>query len=156
MRKTIAVLVTATVIGGCQSSAVDTEAEGRALMQLSRDWAAMVAAGDMESAFAVWAEDAVMLPPDMPLLEGRKAIRSYIDEASQTPGFSITWQPISVEVSSSGDLAFMVERNMTTMNDSTGNPMTIHGKAVTVWRRDAEGSWKNIADIWNTAPPPGN
>ena len=40
--------------------------------------------------------------------------------------------------------------------DSLGNPVTNHGKGVTVWRKESDGSWKNVVDIWNEAPPPGN
>ena len=48
----------------------------------------------------------------------------------------------------------MIERNVTTVNDSSGTPITTHGKVVTVWRKDSTGTWKNVIDIWNDAPPP--
>ena len=50
---------------------MDVEAEGEALMQLSRDWSDLVATGDMDAIMAGWAEDAVMMPPGTPPLEGR-------------------------------------------------------------------------------------
>lgn len=145
-----------SALAGCAEPAVDVQAEGAALMQLSRDWSDLVASGDMEAVLAVWAEDAVILPPGLPPVEGKAAIREYVEQATQMPGFSISWEPISVDVAASGDLAYMIERNVTTMNDSTGAPITIHGKGVTVWRKDAEGNWKNVVDTWNEAPPPGN
>ena len=58
------------------------------------------------------------------------------------------------DVKLSGDLAYMIERNVITVNDSLGNPVTTHGKVVTVWRKAADGSWKNVVDMWNEAPPP--
>jgi hypothetical protein len=70
------------------------------------------------------------------------------------PGFQIRWEPESVCVSQSGDLAYMIERNVTTVNDAHGNPVTTHGKVVTVWRKDPDGSWRNVVDMWNEAPPP--
>jgi len=143
---------------GCEPAApsVDLEAEGQALMQLSRDWSDLIAAGDFEAALGVWAEDAVVLPPDMPAFEGKQAIRAFVEGAARIPGFGISWEPISVHVSSSGDMAYMIERSVSTANDSLGNTVTTHGKVVTVWRKDAGGSWKNVADIWNEAPPPEN
>jgi ketosteroid isomerase-like protein len=73
-----------------------------------------------------WAEDAVIMPPGLP----------------------------AVHVSQSGDLAYMIERNVTIVNDAEGNPVTTHGKVVTVWRKRADGSWQNVVDMWNEAPPP--
>jgi ketosteroid isomerase-like protein len=39
-----------------------------------------------------------------------------------------------------------------TMNDSTGKPVTQHNKAVTIWRKQADGTWKNVVDMWNANP----
>lgn len=140
-------------LAGCTSPVVDVEAEGEGLMQLSRDWSDLVATGDMDAVMNGWAEDAVMMPPGLPALEGKAAIRNYVEGAMQIPGFSISWEPLSVHVSSSGDMAYMIERNVTTVNDSLGNPLITHGKVVTVWRKAADGSWQNVIDMWNEAPP---
>ena len=125
---------------------------GEALLQLSRDWSDLVAAGDLESALAVWVEDAVMMPPDTRALEGKAAIRGYVEAARELPGFSIRWEPVSVHVAASGDMAYMIERNVTTVDDPEGNTVTTYGKVVTIWRKDDDGSWRNVVDMWNTAP----
>ena len=106
----------------------------------------------MDSIMAFWAEDAVMMPPGMPALEGKQAIRNYVEAASQLPGFQIRWEPASVHVASSGYMAYMIEHNVITIDDSLGNPITTHGKVVTIWQKDAGGSWKNVIDIWNERP----
>ena len=148
-------LVVATALNACAQPTVDLEAEGQALMQVSRDWSDLVATGDMEAIMAGWADDAVMMPPGLPPLEGKAAIRAYVEAAGEIPGFAISWEPLSVHVAASGDLAYMIERNMTTVHDSVGNPVQTHGKAVTVWRKDIDGTWRNVVDIWNETPPPG-
>jgi ketosteroid isomerase-like protein len=48
----------------------------------------------------------------------------------------------------------MIERNVTTFNDSLDNPITMHGKVVTIWRKGTDGSWRNVVDMWNDTPPP--
>lgn len=123
-------------------------------MQISRDWSDVAATRDVEATLTGWADDAVMMPPGMPMLEGKQAIRGYVEGAAQIPGFRISWEPISAHVSQSGDMAYLIERNVTTMNDESGNPVTTHGKVVTIWRKEPDGSWKNIVDMWNEAPPP--
>jgi ketosteroid isomerase-like protein len=141
-------------LAACTESAVDREEEGAALMELSREWSALVASGNLEAGMNFWADDALMLPPDMPILDGRAAIREYVESAAELPGFQISWEPLSVHVSESGDMAYMIERNVTELDDADGNRLTMHGKVVTVWRKDSEGNWRNVVDMWNAAPPP--
>ncbi len=150
------VILLVTLLNGCASPAVDLMAEGEALMQISRDWSDLVATGDLDAILSGWADDAVMMPPGLPALEGKTAIREYVEAGMQVPGFQISWEPLAVHVAQSGDMAYMIERNVTVANDSLGNPVATYGKVVTVWRKDAEGAWKNVVDMWNEAPPPGN
>lgn len=150
----LALLCTASVAACAQPPVVDVEAEGQALMQLSREWSDAVATGDMETILAGWADDAVMMPPELPALEGKAAIQAYVEGAAQVPGFEISWEPLTVHVAASGDLAYMIERNVISVHDSLGNPVRTHGKVVTVWRKDRGGEWKNVVDMWNEAPAP--
>jgi ketosteroid isomerase-like protein len=126
--------------------------EREALMQTSRDWAAAVAAGDLDRALTYWTEDAIVLAPDAPAIVGKAAIREFVRQAASIPGFSITWRPELAVVSNDGDMAYMVEANRTTLNDAAGRLQTQFGKAVTVWRRQADGTWKCVIDTWNANP----
>lgn len=149
---TAAALVALTV--GCSDATIDQEAESEALMELSREWSDYVSSGDLESSMDFWADDAVMLPPDFPILEGKEEIREYVEAAAEMPGFRISWEPISAHISAGGDMAYMIERNVTEFDGPDGNREIMHGKVVTVWRRDGDGNWRNVVDMWNTAPAP--
>jgi ketosteroid isomerase-like protein len=145
----------ALILTACIKASVNVEAEGEALMQRSREWSSRVGSGDLETTLAYWADDAVMMPPGMPPVEGKAAIRSYVEGASKIPGFQISWEPVSAHVSRSGDLAYLIERNTITVNDSTGKPVKSYGKVVTVWRKDPDGTWRNVVDMWNDTQGPG-
>jgi ketosteroid isomerase-like protein len=147
-------LAVAMLLGGCSDATVDIESEAQELMQLSRDWSAMVGAGDLEAAIELWADDAQMLPPDLPVLDGRAAIREYVMGAASIPGFRISWEPESAHVSKSGDMAYLIERNIVEFDGEDGEKVVAHGKVVTIWRKDSSGQWKNVVDMWNAAPPP--
>lgn len=129
-----------------------SEVEREALMQTSRDWAAAVAAGDFERALTYWTDDAIVLAPDAPAIVGKAAIRDFIRQAASMPGFSITWRPELAVTSKEGDMAYMVEANATTLTDASGQLQTQFGKAVTVWRKQADGTWKCVIDTWNANP----
>jgi len=143
-----------TILCACSEDTVDRDIEAQLLMDLSREWSQKLGEGEMELAFTVWADDAVMLPPNFPMLDGKVAIREYIERASQMPGFKISWEPLRVQVSDSGDMAYMIERNVIELDGTDGKKIVRHGKVVTVWRKNDDGKWKNVVDVWNSAPGP--
>jgi len=142
------------IICGCTEKKIDTKAEGEKLMQVSREWSESAATDNLEKTLSYWADNAVVMSPGQPPIKGKTAIRAMIESTSKIPGFKISWEPLNVSVSKEGDMAYMIEQNKIIVNDSLGNPMTEYNKGVTVWRKEADGSWKNIVDIWNAAPPP--
>jgi ketosteroid isomerase-like protein len=40
-----------------------------------------------------------------------------------------------------------------TMKDAQGKPVTDRGKYTEVWKKQADGKWKAVADIWNSDLP---
>ena len=49
-------------------------------------------------------------------------------------------------------MAYQIERNEITVNDSLGNPIKNYNKVVTIWKKQADGQWKYVVDIWNADP----
>ncbi len=141
-----------TVFIGCSEQKVDTKTEGEKLMHISREWSKSASTDSIEKTLSYWADDAIVMSPGQPSLHGKKAIREMVEGSSKIPGFKISWEPLSVSVSKSGDMAYMIEQNQITVNDSLGQPITEYNKVVTVWRKEADGSWKNVVDIWNADP----
>jgi ketosteroid isomerase-like protein len=85
-------------------------------------------------------------------LKGKKAIRQMVEESYKIPGFRISWQPQSVEVSENGDMAYLIEDAQISFTDSTGKTITQNNKAVSIWRKQTDGSWKNVVDISTPEP----
>lgn len=148
----IALLSTLLILFGCNERTVDTKVEEERLMQISREWSKTAATDSIEATLSYWADDAVVMSPGQPPIKGKKAIREMVEGTSKIPGFKISWEPLSVSISKSGDMAYMIEQNQITINDTLGNPKTEFNKSVTIWRKEADGSWKNIVDIWNSDP----
>lgn len=135
------------VLMSCSQQKLDKKAEGEKLMQLSREWSKVASQGDVEKTVDYWADNAVLLSAGQPVLNGKQAIRKMVEESFRMPGFRISWEPQSVEVSDNGDMAYLFENSQISFTDSTGKPITIHNKAVSIWRKQADGSWKNAVDI---------
>ncbi len=132
---------------GCHQQKTDTKAEGEKIMQISKEWSQAASTGDAEKTLSYWAEDAILMAPGQPLLNGKKEIRQMVEESFKIPGFKISWQPNSVQVSENGDMAYIVEDSQVSYMDSTGKTITQNNKAVSIWRKQSDGLWKNVVDI---------
>jgi len=146
---TIALLVT---LVSCNQPKIDKKAEGEKIMQLSKEWAQTVATKDVEKIIDYWADDAFVMQEGHAPLKGKQAIRQMVEESFKIPGFQINWQPQIVEVSDSGDMAYMIENAQVSFTDSTGKAITMYNKAVSIWRKQPDGSWKNVVDISTPDP----
>ena len=148
----ILTIVLVLVVLSCNQQMVDRKAEGEKVMQLSKEWAQVAASGDVDKTVGYWADDAVVMSAGQPPVKGKQAIRQMVEESKKIPGFRITWQPQSVEVSESGDLAYLLEDSQVSFTDSTGKSITLNNKGVTIWRKQKDGSWKNVVDISTPDP----
>ena len=126
------VATAAMMIGtaACDRPSVDHAAEAEALMALSRQWSEIVEGGDYEGAMRFWADDAVMLPPDFPILDGKAAIREYVAGAADIPGFKISWEPREAHISDSGDMAYLIETNVIEVDGPDGKRTVSFSKAI--------------------------
>lgn len=131
---------------------VDIKAEEERLMQTSRDWSRVAASGDVDGMMAYWADDALVIPPGQAALRGKAAIRAYLVRSRQAPGFRISWEPQQAEISAAGDLGYLIERTEVTVNASDGTPVRQSFRGVTIWRKQPDGSWKNVVDVTNPEP----
>lgn len=141
------------VMAACAAE-IDLDAEQAALLQADQEWAAAASAGaDIDRIVSYWADDATIYPANAPAVKGKDAIRQFVTESMEIPGFSISWQPTEVVVGPSGELGYTTGENAFTVPDADGNLITTRGRYVTIWRKEADGSWKCVVDIWNAGAP---
>lgn len=70
-----------------------------------------------------------------------------------TPDLLLTFQATKAEVSRSGDLGYADGVYKMKSKDAKGNDYHETGKYTEIWKKQANGSWKCISDIWNADPP---
>jgi ketosteroid isomerase-like protein len=91
---------------------------------------------------AFYAEDAEVLAPGTPMIRGKAAIRDFWTGFLQVTGPDMRIE--SEHIAASGDMAYCVGRY-----DGELAGTRQQGKFAVVFRRQADGGYKAIADIFN-------
>jgi len=115
-------------------------------------WLKVYSAKDLNKSVAFFDEQGSMLSPNDPIATGKAAISKLI--AGDFTFGDLTWQVDKAGVSKSGDLGYTSGRYKFSFKDPSGKPATDNGKYLTVWKKQADGSWKVLFDMFNTDQPP--
>lgn len=136
--------------------AIDLAAERTALMNADKAWNDAFSASDtpVDTFLTFMQDDARFQFAENPPVQGKDQIRPILEEMASAPGFTVTWAPTAAEVSDSGDLGYTVGTYEMKM-EVDGNPVTANGHYVTIWRKQADGSWKVVFDGGGPSAPPG-
>jgi uncharacterized protein (TIGR02246 family) len=139
---------------GCtQQASPDTRAaDESAVRDTDAQWAKTAMANDLEGAVSYYTDDASMLPPNAPIATGKQAIRA-VWASLLSPAVTVSWQINKAEVARSGDLAYVMGVYQVTAKNPQGKSQEDHGKLVEVWKKQADGKWKTVADIFNSDVP---
>ena len=149
-------LASFAALGACRAPApaFDASSEASKLMGRDAEWSSLATEGkDVDKVVSYWADDAVVLEPGQPAVEGKAAIRAYVAQSFKTPGFKIHWISQRPTFSSDGTMAYMRATDEMTVPGPKGTPMTLHLRGYSVWRKGADGVWRCVVDMANEAPP---
>jgi len=122
-----------------------------AIRRMGDEWARHWNAGDLDGVSAVYAADAVYLPPHHEAVHGRDAIREYL-KAPLSHGVSDLAFEVTY-IKQQGPVAWDVGTYRMTIPQNEGTKREDHGKYLTVWRRVGQ-NWLIAADAWSSDLPP--
>ena len=138
----------------CQTQATSGVDEA-ALRKLDDEWSKAAGARDVEKTISYYSDEAVVMPPNIPTLTGKEPIRTLWKSMLGSPDFSGGWKATKVDVARSGDLAYVSGTYEFNEKDDSGKPITDKGKYLEVWKKQADGSWKCVADMFSSDLPVG-
>ena len=133
-----------------ETPAIDLESERATLMEADKAWSN--SAGDTDTFLSFIADGAHFMPFGAPLAQG-DAIRTTWEGLVSMPGFGVEWQATTAEVAASGDIGYTIGAFELTA-EQDGTTMLTVGQYVTIWHKQADGTWKVQADIFNTDKVP--
>jgi uncharacterized protein (TIGR02246 family) len=140
-----------------QGTSDTSAADEAAVKKLDDEWSKATGSRDVEKMISYYSDDAMVMLPNIPTLTGKESIRTFWSSMLDS-GFSGGWNATKVEVARSGDLAFVTGSYQFNDNEGSGKSMTDKGKYFAVWKKQADGNWKCVADMFNSdmlVPVPG-
>ncbi len=106
--------------------------------------------GDWNAVAGYYADDAVVLAPNMEIARGPAAIKQTFGSLQpMRPNLSFTPDRIV----QSCDMAYEYGTYQMQLTPPGAAAMTDRGKYATVWRRMPNGDWKIVIDAFNTSLP---
>jgi ketosteroid isomerase-like protein len=151
----VALLISLSTSGGAQQQPDRATVSARE-KELRALEAAMMAAAVEKGAdgyMSFYAEDAVELPDGAPMLLGKETIgktMTFLNDKNNR----LTWVPVHVDVSESGDLGYTFGNYEFRSIREDGKPSVEHGKYTTIWKKQKDGRWKVVLDMCNASPEP--
>jgi len=144
------VAVPDSVVPKPPSAPLSAQVRGRAdageVRRADSAFAAMSVASGAKTAFLAYAaENAISFGGGVQMNEGREAIGAAFD--GFPAGAVLEWWPVAAQIAPSGDLGC-------TVGEARIVSLKHYSKYLTIWQRQADGSWKFVADGGNVRPAP--
>lgn len=119
----------------------------KAVRDADEAWSKAALAKDLDKTVSYYADDAIVLPPNEPMVTSKDGVRNlwkgFLDSLTE-----ISWKTTGVDVSKSGDMACTIGTYQLTMKDGTKD----HGKYCEVWKKKG-GTWKVATDMFSSDLP---
>jgi uncharacterized protein (TIGR02246 family) len=149
----------AVLVAGCAPATPPAtpdmrDADAKAIRQVETDWSQSFATKDAGKASAFYADDASLFITGMPVVTGKANIANVWKQYMADNNFSLTFSADKVVVSKSGDMGSTQGSYTITYTDpKTKKAVSEKGKYVEIYMKQADGSWKDEADIGNADGP---
>ena len=133
-----------------------TSSEYKAKIEaINKDMAVAMVKGDHEKMMALYTPDAISMPSYEPMQEGINAIKKASEAMANSGWKCNSFEPTTLKVMVNGNLiteigAYKISMSMPGMD----KPMDDHGKYLTIWEKQKDGSLKVKVETWNSDVQP--
>jgi len=118
------------------------------LMKIDREFSNLsLEIGSHESFLAYIDDSCILLRPNRYPVVGREKIEEMYSKPDTS--FSLSWEPLNADISSSGDMGFTYGIYTIHMDSPEGEKVKKEGTYVTIWKKNKAGQWKFVLDTGN-------
>lgn len=132
--------------------AQETSSDEQKIRDLEAQWVEAVEAGDAAAIAELYREDGRVMPPNAEPALGRDSVRAFWEEVLQLPGLNFSFEPTTVRVADSGDIAYAIGTYQLSYNVDE-EPVQDAGKYIDLWEK-VDGEWRVVADMFSSNLPP--
>jgi len=115
------------------------------IMTVERQFAGMAGKRGVREAFLFYAAEDAVIMRNNKVYKGKTEIGAYFDSVKYTD-IQLNWVPDFIDISSSGDLAYTFGKYTFSARDEAGKRVNSDGVFHTVWKKQADGTWKYVWD----------
>lgn len=141
--KYFVLIALSALLYSCQQQVSSTEEWKNEIRDAEKAFAQMTREKGVHDAFLAFADEQAVLLRGNKLVVGKDSIDAFLENQVSK---SLVWAPDFVDVSVSGDLGYTYGKYTFTYLDKEGNEKTNEGFFHTVWKRQADGTWKFVWD----------
>lgn len=141
-----------TVHAGIAQTAAEYKAK---IEKINKEMTQYMLEGNSEKSMSLYTADAISMPSYEPMHDGIVAIRKANEEMMKS-GMKITsFEPVTLKVLVNGNMITEIGTYKISMSmPGMENPMQDHGKYLTIWEKQKDGSLKVKIETWNTDVDP--
>jgi len=131
-----------------QQSAKDYQLK---IENLNKEMAKYMLEGNLEKSLSLYTADAISMPSNEPMREGIAAIRKSAEDMAKMDMKVTMFEPTTLKVIPDGKLiteigTYKIKLTM----PGVDQPVEDHGKYLTLWEKQTDGSLKVKVEIWNS------
>ena len=135
---------------GAQSPTPNLQAAADQIIKSDAAFAQSVAEKNREKFLSFIAEVTTFNGGSPNELRGRDAVMKAWGDFFLPDGPTLSWTPTRGEVIGAGDLGYTTGRSVFRQKGADGKVTERRGQYVTVWKKQADGSWKVVFDTGST------
>lgn len=125
--------------------------DSTAIIRQTERWVEAAREENADALATIYTEDAVMLPPGAPPIEGKANIRSLF--TGQFVKLDATYNFTTQELVVADKWAYRWGNYEISAETADGKKVETKDKFIEIWKKDSEGEWLITRDIWNRTEP---
>lgn len=119
--------------------------------KLNKEMGAAMVAGDDEKSLSFYTQDAISMPSNEKMLEGKDAIKKSNEEMKKSGSKVTSFETTTLKVMTCDkSITEIGKYKISFMMAGKAEPMNDNGKYLTIWEKQPDGSLKVKLEMWNS------
>jgi ketosteroid isomerase-like protein len=147
------IVISAVVLGSCSPPQPDLAGLKKTVDAYNAASTEGMLSGNTEKILTYYDDNVMEMPPNMPAIKGREAVKAFQESMSKTGMKFNKVTFTTTELQAGGKVGYEVGTYDMTITMAPMGEMQDAGKYIALWNQQADGSWKLHAEMWSSDKP---